>query len=238
MRIAALIPARLESTRLSKKLIQDLGGKSVIQRTYLSTLATGVFEEVWVVTDSDEIEEQILALGGKVFRSKKPHESGSDRIAEALELVDAEIIVNVQGDEPFQDEKTLRDLVSAFDDQMVKVASLKTRISEAEAKNPNFVKVVTDTHEDALYFSRAMIPYNRDRGGEVSYWKHLGIYGYKREALLVFTEMDKGKLENIEMLEQLRLLENGYKIRMVETYHKAVAIDTDKDLEIARSLYR
>ena len=236
MKIAALIPARLESTRLSKKLVQDLGGKSVIQQTYLSTLGTGVFEEVWVVTDSDEIEEQILALGGKVFRSKKIHESGSDRIAEALELVDAEIIINVQGDEPFQDEKTLRDLVAVFEDKEVKVASLKTRISEEEARNPNFVKVVTDIHDDALYFSRAMIPYARDGGKEVSYWKHIGIYGYKREVLLAFTEMEKGKLENIEMLEQLRLLENGFKIRMVETSHKAVAIDTDKDLDVARNL--
>lgn len=236
MKTAALIPARLESTRLPKKLIQDLGGKSVIQQTYLSTLATGVFEEVWVVTDSDEIEEQILDLGGKVFRSKKLHESGSDRIAEALGLVDAEIIINVQGDEPFQDEKTLRDLVSVFEDREVEIASLKTRISEEEAENPNFVKVVTDTNEDALYFSRAVIPYTRDRSAAVSYWKHVGIYGYKRDVLCAFTEMNKGKLESIEMLEQLRLLENGFKIRMVETSHKAAAIDTERDLEVARNL--
>ena len=131
---AALIPARYASTRLPAKLIQDLGGRSVIQRTYLSTLATKVFDEVWVVTDHPEIQKQIEEVGGNVFYSETAHESGSDRIAEALEKVEAGIIVNVQGDEPFQDKKSLEDLVAVFEDKAVEIASLKTLISEDEPK--------------------------------------------------------------------------------------------------------
>ncbi|EAZ82513.1 3-deoxy-manno-octulosonate cytidylyltransferase [Algoriphagus machipongonensis] len=236
MKIAALIPARYASTRLPAKLVQDLGGKSVIQRTYLSTQATGVFDEVWVVTDHEEIANQIKELGGNVFFSQKEHESGSDRIAEALESVHSDIIVNVQGDEPFQDKDSLADLVAEFTNTGVEVASLKTMISEDEAQNPNFVKVVTDHLGDALYFSRSAIPYNRDKIKRLSYWKHIGVYAYRRKALLGFTQMKKSELETLEMLEQLRLLENGVKIRMVETKHHTVAIDTLEDLERARSI--
>lgn len=238
MKVVALIPARYASTRLPAKLVQDLGGKSVIQRTYLSTLATGVFDEVWVVTDHDLIQSQIEELGGKVFFSTKNHESGSDRIAEALENIAASIVVNVQGDEPFQDEESLRKLVSVFKDDKVQVASLKTKISEEEAQNPNFVKVVTDNFGDALYFSRSSIPYNRDKIRSLAYWKHIGVYGYRKSTLLAFTQMKKGLLEEIEMLEQLRLLEAGIKIRMVETNHQSVAIDTEEDLARARSILR
>jgi len=234
--IAALIPARYASTRLPAKLVQELGGKTVIQRTYLSTVATGVFDEIWVVTDHEEIKKQVEDVGGKVFFSEKRHESGSDRIAEALDQVKAELIVNVQGDEPFQDQKSLQDLVKVFEDSAVKVASLKTLISEDEAQNPNMVKVVTDLENDALYFSRSAIPYNRDKIRELQYWKHLGIYGYRREVLLAFTQMPKSRMEEIEMLEQLRLLENGIKIRMVETQHQTIAIDTAEDLNRARKI--
>ncbi|WP_296705685.1 3-deoxy-manno-octulosonate cytidylyltransferase [Algoriphagus sp.] len=236
MKSAALIPARYASTRLPAKLVQDLGGKTVIQRTYQSTLATEVFDEVWVVTDHEEIADQIKALNGLVFFSQKHHESGSDRIAEALEQVDADLIVNVQGDEPFQDRSSLNDLVDSFKNEDVQIASLKTMISEDEAQNPNFVKVVTDINNDALYFSRSAIPYNREKILNLFYWKHIGIYGYRRDALLAYTQMERGKLEGIEMLEQLRLLENGFKIRMVETIHKAVAIDTAEDLARARAI--
>ncbi len=236
MKIVALIPARYASTRLPAKLVQDLGGKSVIQRTYLSTVASGVFEEVWVVTDHSEIALQIEQVGGKVFFSKKPHESGSDRIAEALIEVEAELIVNVQGDEPFQDQKSLIDLAEVFRDPEIKVASLRTMISEEEAQNPNVVKVVTDNQRNALYFSRSPIPYNREKTNGVIYWKHIGVYAYRREILLEFTSWPKSYLEQTEMLEQLRLLEKGIKIRMVETVHQAVAIDTAEDLEKARKL--
>jgi len=234
MKKTALIPARYASTRLPAKLIQDLGGKSVIQRTYLSTLATGVFDEVWVVTDHKVIQNQILELGGNVFISQIEHESGSDRIAEALSVIEGELIVNVQGDEPFQDQKTLSDLVHVFDDQSVNIATLMTRITAAEAENPNVVKVLTDNSFNAIYFSRSPIPYNREKKVDIPYWKHIGVYAYRRADLLEFTALPKGTLESIEMLEQLRLLENGFKIRMVETDHLPVAIDTLEDLEKAR----
>jgi 3-deoxy-manno-octulosonate cytidylyltransferase (CMP-KDO synthetase) len=233
VKIAALIPARYASTRLPAKLIQDLGGLSVIQRTYQSTLATGVFDAVWVVTDHTQIAAQILALGGKVVISKKEHESGSDRIAEALEEVEADLIVNVQGDEPFQDAKTLRDLVAVFGNPEVKVASLMCKLAADQVENPNFVKVVVDERQRAIYFSRSPIPYNRE-GKQLSYWKHLGVYAYRRELLLQFTSWPKGTLEQIEMLEQLRLLERGVSIQMVETSHQSIAIDTIEDLVKAR----
>ncbi len=235
MKIAALIPARYASTRLPAKLVQDLGGLSVIQRTYQSAVATGVFNDVWVVTDHDQIEAQIQAIGGKVVRSSKEHESGSDRIAEALGQVDADLIVNVQGDEPFQDAKTLRDLVTVFQQPDVQVASLMCSLDSSEVTNPNAVKVVLDQNQNALYFSRAPIPYSREGAGGVGYWKHIGVYAYRRELLLQFTAWPKGNLEQVEMLEQLRLLERGIAIRMVETNHQAIAIDTQEDLDRARA---
>ncbi len=236
LKTAALIPARYASTRLPAKLVQDLGGKSVIQRTYLSTVEAGIFDEVWVVTDHTEIALQVEKVGGKVFFSKRPHESGSDRIAEALSEVEADLIVNVQGDEPFQDKKSLRDLVAVFQNPEIKVASLMCRISEEDAQNPNAVKVVLDWKSNALYFSRSPIPYNREKSSGLNYWKHIGVYAYRREILLEFTSWPKSFLEQTEMLEQLRLLEKGVKIRMVETTHQAVAIDTAEDLEKARKL--
>ena len=234
MKIAALIPARYASTRLPAKLVQDLGGLSVIQRTYQSTVATGVFDDVWVVTDHSLIESQIHAIGGKVVMSKKEHESGSDRIAESLEEIDADLIVNVQGDEPFQDAKTLRDLVAVFHQAEVQVASLMCSLDPSEVANPNAVKVVLDQKQNALYFSRAPIPFNREGRGGIGYWKHIGVYAYRRELLLQFTTWPKGSLEQVEMLEQLRLLERGIVIRMVETHHHAIAIDTQEDLDRAR----
>lgn len=233
MKIAALIPARYASTRLPAKLVRDLCGLSVIQRTYQSTVATGVFDEVWVVTDHTQIKDQILAIGGKVIQSKGEHESGSDRIAEALNRVDADLIVNVQGDEPFQDAKTLRDLVAVFSNSEVEVASLMCVLDAVQVQNPNFVKVVVDKNRRAIYFSRSAIPYNRE-GVELTYWRHIGVYAYRREILQTFTKWPKGHLEQIELLEQLRLVERGIPIQMVETTHLSIAIDTQEDLDTAR----
>lgn len=237
MKTAALIPARFASTRLPEKLVQDLHGKSVIQRTYQSTVDTGLFDEVWVVTDHELIQSQIESIGGRVFRSQKDHHSGSDRIAEALALVDADVIINVQGDEPFQDKQSLEDLTASFEDENVKVASLYCLIREEEAQNPNAVKVVLDAESNALYFSRSPIPYNREKLTDLEYKKHIGVYGYRREILEVFPFWEKGKLEQVEMLEQLRLLEKGVAIRMVPTEHRAIAIDTKADLENARNYF-
>ena len=233
MKKVALIPARYASTRFPAKLVQDLCGMSVIQRTYMSTVQTGVFDQVVVVTDHQAIADQINAVGGDVFFSTREFESGSDRIAEAAQAMDADIFVNVQGDEPFQDTQSLLDLTAVFSDPEVKVASMMFSISAAEAQNPNAVKVVLDKDNFALYFSRSPIPYIREKGVEISYWKHVGIYAYRKEALLAFTGLPKSFLETTEMLEQLRLLENGVKIKMVPTTHQAIAVDTKEDLERA-----
>ncbi len=238
MKTIALIPARYASTRFPAKLIQDLCGKSVIQRTYLSTVETGVFDKVMVVTDHPEIEDQIKSVGGEVFFSKKSHESGSDRIAEAVRDLEVDVVVNVQGDEPFQDKQSLSDLVSAFHDPSLQVASLMYKINPEDAKNPNHVKLVFDKEKFALYFSRAPIPFVRDEGIHPDYWKHIGIYAYRKSVLLAFTEMEKSVLERIEMLEQLRLLENGVRIKMIPTNHQAISIDTPEDLEKAVAYYK
>lgn len=238
MKTVALIPARFGATRFPTKLLADLRGKPLIARTYLSTLNTGVFDEVMVVTDHQDIAAAIQREGGKVFISKREHESGSDRIAEAAASLDAEIIVNVQGDEPFQDRKSLSDLVTAFEDAQVQVASLMTPISGDDLiQNPNIVKVVTDVQNFSLYFSRSPIPYQRNEDSHPNYFKHIGIYAYKKSLLMKFTGWEKSALERVEMLEQLRLLENGYKVKMVETSHQAVAIDVPEDLERALRYY-
>lgn len=229
----ALIPARYASTRFPAKLVQDLYGLSVIQRTYLSTKETGVFDQVVVVTDHKSIADQIKVLGGDVFFSSKEYESGSDRIAEAALQLEADIFVNVQGDEPFQDKDSLEHLNAAFSDPKVQVASMMFAISAEEAQNPNAVKVVVDKDDFALYFSRSPIPYIREKGVEILYWKHVGVYGYRKDVLLSFTQWPKSFLEQTEMLEQLRMLENGIRIKMVPTEHQAIAIDTKEDLEKA-----
>ncbi|WP_194976751.1 3-deoxy-manno-octulosonate cytidylyltransferase [Aquiflexum lacus] len=229
----ALIPARYASTRFPAKLVQDLSGLSVIQRTYLSTVETGVFDQVVVVTDHEAIAEQIKAVGGEVFFSTKAYESGSDRIAEAAQHLEADIFVNVQGDEPFQDKDSLENLNAVFTDPEVRVASMMFAITAAEAQNPNAVKVVLDKDNFALYFSRSPIPYIREKGEEIPYWKHVGVYAYRKSILLEFTQWPKSFLEQTEMLEQLRLLENGIRIKMVPTAHQAIAIDTKEDLEKA-----
>jgi len=238
MKNVALIPARMGATRFPAKLIADLCGKPLIARTYLSTVATGVFDEVMVVTDHEDIAKIIRKEGGKVFISQREHESGSDRIAEAVLEMDADVVVNVQGDEPFQDKKSLQDLVEVFSQDTVEVASMMSRIYDPEMRdNPNVVKVVTDKFGFALYFSRSSIPFVRDPGHVVSFYKHIGIYAYKKQTLLDFTNLKKSSLEQAEMLEQLRLLENGFRIKMVESVHHAVAIDTKDDLKKAIDYY-
>lgn len=238
MKTIALIPARFASTRFPAKLTMDLFGKSVIQRTYLSTVESGIFDKVMVVTDHEIIAEQITAIGGAFFYSQQEHESGSDRIAEAVRDMDVDIVVNVQGDEPFQDRKSLSDLVQVFEMPSIQVASMMFSIPEEEAQNPNAVKVVLDKENFALYFSRAPIPYAREKEVKVKYWKHVGIYAYRKEALLAFTKMEKSYLEQVEMLEQLRLLENGIRIKMIPTTHEAVAIDTPEDLQKAIAYFK
>jgi 3-deoxy-manno-octulosonate cytidylyltransferase (CMP-KDO synthetase) len=236
MRIVALIPARYAATRFPAKLMQLLGNKPVIRHTYENTLNTGLFDDVIVVTDSDIIYKEITTTGGHAVMSKKEHESGSDRIAEVAATLNADVIVNVQGDEPFLNKAPLKKLVDLFKDSSVQVASLMRKISPAEANNPNNVKVVVDKNGDALYFSRSIMPYPRDRATTEEYFLHIGVYGYTKKALLDFTQWPASKLELAEKLEQLRYLENGIKIRLAETDYNNVAIDTPDDLEKARQL--
>jgi len=235
MRTIAVIPARYAATRFPAKLMQMLGDKTVIRHTYDNTVATGLFDEVLVATDSPLIADEILACGGKVFMSKKEHESGSDRIAEAVQDLDVDVIVNVQGDEPFMKREPLAALVNAFADPRVQVGSLMHRIhDEEQLNNPNIVKLVTDKESFALLFSRSCIPYQRNTDVTVNYFRHIGVYAYRKSALMQFVQWPMSILENIEKLEQLRYLENGVRIKMVETDFIGIGIDTPEDLLSAR----
>src|SRR5688572_1631732 len=234
--IISMIPARYAATRFPSKLMHLLGNKTIILHTYDNTVATGLFDDVIVVTDSDIIYNEIISHGGKAMMSKKEHHSGSDRIAEAIENMDVEVIINVQGDEPFLEKDPLNKLVGLFNDSSVKVASLMRKISTEEAKNPNNVKVVVDKNDYALYFSRSIIPYPGSAETKTQFFLHIGVYAYRKDALLAFTKWPHSVLEQSEKLEQLRYLENGIKIKMVETDYNNIAIDTPEDLERARAL--
>jgi len=233
-----MIPARYGATRFPAKLMQDLCGKPVIVHTYERVADTRLFDEVYVVTDDDRIEKAIREVGGKVIRSKKEHNSGSDRLAEASRDLDVDIIVNVQGDEPFTDKENLQKVIDIFAKDLTKsiaVASLMERITDPDdIANPNNVKVVVNKFGEALYFSRNVIPFPRDPNTKVSYYKHIGIYAYRKEALQQFTELPPSLLEETEKLEQLRYLENGFKIRLALTDIPTIGIDTPEDLERAR----
>ncbi|OYQ36729.1 3-deoxy-manno-octulosonate cytidylyltransferase [Flavobacterium cyanobacteriorum] len=241
MNVIAVIPARYASTRFPAKLVQDLCGKPVIVRTYEAALQTQLFDEVFVVTDADEIEAAIKAHGGKVIRSQRNHESGSDRIAEAVADLKADIVVNVQGDEPFIAREPLEALLQAFCedvDQRIDLGSLMVAITDTkEIENPNVVKVVTDRMGYALYFSRSVIPYPRERAEGLRYMRHIGVYAFRKQALLDFAQWPMQPLEATEKLEQLRYLEFGKRIKMVETSHVGIGIDTPEDLEQARVMY-
>jgi len=235
MIIVAAIPARYAATRFPGKLMQMLGNKTIIRHVYDNIVSTGLFNDVFVVTDSDIIYKEIKDSGGKVIMSKKEHESGSDRIAEAIAEMNIDVIINVQGDEPFIKKEPLEKLVRLFNDDNIQVASLMRKISKEEALNPNNVKVVTDRSGYALYFSRSIVPYQRDGKTNAEYFLHVGVYAYKKDALINFTRLPQSSLEKIEKLEQLRYLENGIKIKMAETEYNNIAIDTPEDLERAKS---
>ena len=235
MKKIAVIPARYAATRFPAKLMQMLGDKTVIRHTYENTVATGLFDEVLVVTDSDIIFHEIESHGGKAKMSVREHESGSDRIAEAVSNLDVDLVVNVQGDEPFMQKQPLADLVAAFSDNKVQVASLMHRIYEQdELQNPNIVKLVVDKNNFSLLFSRSCIPFQRNKDISATYWRHIGIYAYRKNALMQFVQWPIGVLENIEKLEQLRYLENVIPIKKVETSFISIGIDTPEDLQKAR----
>ena len=240
MKIIAVIPARYASTRFHAKLMQDLGGKTVILRTYEAAKKSNLFDDVFVVTDSDLIFEEIVSNGGKAIMSIKEHESGSDRIAEAIENMEVDIVVNVQGDEPFINTEALEKLIATYKndtEKKVDLTSLMFEITEEdEINNPNNVKVVVDQNDFALYFSRSVIPYPREQNVGVRYMQHIGIYAFRKQALLDFYSLPMKSLEASEKLEQLRYLEFGKRIKMIEVADRSIGIDTPEDLEKARKL--
>ncbi|WP_104735900.1 3-deoxy-manno-octulosonate cytidylyltransferase [Hanstruepera ponticola] len=243
MKIISMIPARYSASRFPGKLMQDLEGKTVILRTYEATVATNLFDEVFVVTDSDIIFNEIVNNGGNAMMSIKEHECGSDRIAEAVEyMTDVDIVVNVQGDEPFTELTSLQKLIDVFKNDASKeidLASLMVNITDwEEISNPNTVKVITDKNNFALYFSRSPIPFPRDETVNTKYFKHKGVYAFRREALLDFYRLPMLELEASEKIECIRYLEYSKKIKMVETDVQGVEIDTPEDLERAKKLWK
>jgi 3-deoxy-manno-octulosonate cytidylyltransferase (CMP-KDO synthetase) len=237
-----MIPARYSASRFPGKLMQDLEGKTVILRTYEATVATHLFDEVYVVTDSDIIYNEIVSNGGKAIMSIKEHESGSDRIAEAVQNVECDIVVNVQGDEPFTERSSLEKVLDVFHDDIkheIDLASLMVQIKDwDEINNPNTVKVIVDQRNFALYFSRSPIPFPRDKDVNARYFKHKGIYAFRKQALIDFTNLKMQSLEASEKIECIRYLEYGKKIKMVETSVEGVEIDTPEDLARAKKLWK
>ena len=237
-----MIPARYSASRFPGKLLKDLAGKPVIVRTYEAVKNTGLFDAVYVVTDSDIIKQEVERNGGDVFMSLKEHDCGSDRIAEAAEHLEVDIVVNVQGDEPFTRREPLQDLIAVFKndpEEQVDLASLVHPMQEwAEIENPNNVKVVMDANNCVLYFSRAPIPYPQDKSVATNYYKHIGIYAFRKSALTAFTKMPMQQNEATEKLEGIRFLEYGKKIKMVETPFKVIGIDTPEDLVLANELWK
>ena len=232
-----MIPARYAASRFPGKLMQKLGGKTIIRRVYEATRDAYLFDAVIVVTDSDMIEEEIKSTGGKIIRSRKEHESGSDRIAEAAVDLDVDIIVNVQGDTPFIKKEPLQKLLNLFEDEMVQVASLMQIISDEKVvADPSRVKVVVDKKNNSLLFSRSIIPYPRNKNASAIYYEHIGVYGYHKQALLNFTSWPVTPLEDAEKIECLRYLENGVPLRMALTDYIGISIDIPEDLEKAKNL--
>ena len=242
MKVISMIPARYSASRFPAKLMQDLDGKTVILRTYQATVNTGLFDDVFVVTDSDIIFNEIVSNGGKAIMSKKEHQSGSDRIAEAVEDLDVDIVVNVQGDEPFTEKESLQKVLEVFKtdhNKDIDLASLMVEIHNwDEISNPNTVKVIVDQQNFALYFSRSPIPYPRDKEAGARYFKHKGIYAFRKQALLDFYNLPMQFLEATEKIECIRYLEYGKRIKMVETTVEGVEIDTPQDLERAKQLIK
>ncbi len=230
-----MIPARLAATRFPNKLMQLLGAKTVIATVYEATKSTALFDDVVVVTDSKIIFEEVERIGGKAIMSQREHESGTDRIAEAVLEMDVDVIVNVQGDTPFIKKEPLQKLLQQFDDDSVQVASIMQVLNKEEVANPNSVKVCVAKNNNALYFSRSIIPYQRNEKAEITYFKHIGVYAFRKQALFNFTQWPVSTLEDIEKLEQLRYLENGVPIRMVLTDFSSIEIDSPEDLQKANA---
>ena len=239
MKIIAVIPARYAASRFPGKLMQILGDKTVISTTYKNVVETALFDEVFVATDSEIIFEEITKNGGKAVMTGE-HETGSDRIAEAVQNMVCDIVINVQGDEPFLKMEPLRQLIEVFkndENKEISLASLKIRLkNQEEVEDPNNVKVITDLQNFAMYFSRSVIPFPRETSVEHLYYKHIGVYAFRKEALVKFANLEMTPLEISEKIEAIRYLEHGMKIKMIETDFVGVGIDVPEDLEKAREI--
>lgn len=241
LHIIAMIPARYAATRFPGKMMKDLAGKPVIVRTYESAVATQLFDEVYVVTDSKVIADAIKAEGGNAIMTREDHLCGSDRIAEAVANIPCDIVVNVQGDEPFTTREDLEPVLDVFyktDGAKIDLASVMTPLqTEKEIANPNNVKVIVDAQDYALYFSRSPLPFVRDSQTDTITYKHKGIYAFRRQAILDFASLPMQPLEAAEKIECIRFLEHGKKIKMVRSGNTSVGIDTQEDLDKAITLY-
>jgi 3-deoxy-manno-octulosonate cytidylyltransferase (CMP-KDO synthetase) len=241
MKVICIIPARYASSRFPGKAIADLLGKPMIQHVYERVLKARTISFAAVATDDERIVAAVEGFGGLAIMTAATHRSGTDRIAEAvsrLDIEDSDIVVNVQGDQPLFEPSQIDEVAGPLlDDPAIPMSTLIYKIvREEEVRHPNAVKVVFDRDHFAIYFSRATIPYVRDKGHEGNYYKHHGIYAYRREFLKKFTELPEGNLEQLEALEQLRALEHGYRIKVVETPYDSVEVDTPQELERVRSL--
>lgn len=239
MKVLCVIPARYASTRLPGKPLRDIAGKPMVVRVYERASQAGLVDETLVATDDERIRAAVEAAGGKAMLTRADHATGTDRLAEVAEAYpDVDLIVNVQGDEPLIEPGLIDELAGLFaKDDELQMATVKTQMEdEEEQKNPNNVKVVCDKSGYALYFSRSLLPYPRKVGCPV--YKHIGIYAYRRDFLLKYAKMEPTPLEQAESLEQLRALENGYRIKVVETKASFVGVDTAEDLKKVNEIYR
>ena len=239
MKILCVIPARYASTRLPGKPLADIVGKPMIQHVYERSAQATIPQQVVVATDDEKVFQAVQQFGGKVVMTSSEHQTGTDRLAEvASKYAEVDVIINVQGDEPLIDPKVIDELAQEFlNDENLKMATVKTPMKEEEKAKPGNVKVITDKNGYALYFSRSLIPYPREDTGVVVY-KHIGIYGYRRDFLLQYAKMQPTPLEQTESLEQLRALENGYKIKVIATDKHFVGVDTKEDLEEVNKIYQ
>ena len=234
MKILGIIPARYASTRFPAKPLIDIAGKTMIQRVYEQAKQCTLFSKIIVATDDDKIYDHVLQIGGDVMMTSTTHQNGTERCAEVIEnLSDQfEIIINIQGDEPFVDPALFTMLIQAFNDPQIQIATLiKPIIDKAYIDNPNIIKVVKSVTNKALYFSRAAIPFQRNEAAKIQFYKHIGLYAYRKEVLLEIVKLGAGVYEQIEMLEQLRWLENNYPIHLIETDLEADSIDVPADLD-------
>lgn len=239
MKKFAVIPARYQASRFPGKLMQTIGNDTIISLTYQNTLKTALFDDVFVVTDSDLIEQEIKKIKGKVIRSQQQHQTGSDRIAEVVKDLDCDLVLNVQGDEPFTSKQPLQQLIQVFEQdtkQTIDVASLMLEITDLQdINNPNNVKVITNHQNDAMYFSRSVIPFPMNDQHTAIYHKHIGIYAFRKQALLQFSKLPMLPNEQAEKIEAIRFLEHGMRFKMVKTKEISFGIDTPEDLETARN---